>query len=81
MNIETGKTCYLYDERALRDVCKAYILAILPHPTDSDDNVIVYRWWGRRARGWFYGATELSTQKIFEKYVNTIVNKYIKHAR
>lgn len=36
MNIETGKTCYLHDERAHRNVCKAHILAILPHPTDSE---------------------------------------------
>ena len=77
-NIEIEKTYYLYDTRAQFDVCKAHILAVLPHPTDSDDRVIVYRWWGRRHRCWLYGATELSEQQIFEEYVQKNVKKRIK---
>lgn len=78
MNIEIGKTCYLHDTRAQRSVCKAHILAVLSHPTNDEDKVIVYRWWGRRARCWFYGATELSEQRIFEGYVSNTVNNHIK---
>lgn len=69
MEYKVGKAYYLYDNRAERDVCKAHILAILPHPEFSDDNLIVYRWWGKHKQYWFYGVTTYWQQNIWGDYV------------
>ena len=52
MTYEEGKAYYFYDERANRDVCKAHVLHILPHPEDKNDHLIVYRWYGTHRQYW-----------------------------
>ena len=75
MEYKVGKAYYLYDNRAERNECKAHILAILPHPELSDDNLIVYRWWGKHKRYWFYGVTTYWQQDIWADYVGIILAK------
>lgn len=66
--IKEGKTYYFYDDRAVDDVCKAHVLHILPHPDRIDDRLIVYRWFGKHKRRWWYGITTISQQEIWEDY-------------
>lgn len=71
--IKEGKTYYFYDDRAVDDVCKAHVLHILPHPDRIDDRLIVYRWFGRHKRRWWYGITTISQQEIWEDYCKDAV--------
>lgn len=74
MNIEEGKTYYFYDDRAVDDVCKAHVLHILPHPErGEDDRLIVYRWWGKHRRHWWYGVTTMKRQRLFGSYVQEVI--------
>lgn len=73
MNIQEGKACYLYEERAVDCVCKAHVLHILPHPDSDDDKLIVYRWYGTRRRHWWYGVTTISKQEFWAEYVEKVV--------
>ena len=68
MRYEVGKAYYFYDDRADRDVCKAHVLHILPHPEREDDRLIVYRWYGIHRRRWWYGVTTVSQQEIWADY-------------
>ncbi len=68
MNIEIGKTYYFYDDRAVDDVCKAHVLHILPHPEREDDRLIVYRWYGKHKKRWWYGVTTTRQQEICADY-------------
>ena len=72
MKIKEGKSCYFYDERANRDVCKAHVLHILPHPEDNEDRLIVYRWYGIHRQHWWYGVTTLKTQELWREYVDKV---------
>lgn len=80
MNIEEGKTNYFYDDRAEEDVCKAHVLHILPHPEREDDRLIVYRWYGKHRRHWWYGVTTISQQELWADYVQKVVH-YRKHKK
>lgn len=73
MNIQEGKTYYFYDDRAVDDVCKAHVLNILPHPEREDDRLIVYRWYGKTWRHWWYGVTTISQQEMYANYCKDIV--------
>ena len=83
MEYKVGNAYYLYDDRAEHDVCKAHILAILPHPEDNagrdkTDKLIVYRWYGKHKRYWFYGVTTYWQQTMWADYVKSKVEKFIK---
>ena len=73
-DIKVGKTYYFYDNRAVDDVCKAHVLALLPHPEREDDRLIVYRWWGKHRRYWWYGVTTIRQQEIWADYCKNAVN-------
>lgn len=68
MKYEVGKKYYLYECRAEMNVCCAHILAILPHPERDDDNIIVYRWYGRHKQWWWYGVTDYKEQELWKDY-------------
>ena len=78
MEFKEGKSYYLYEDRAENSVCKAHVLHILPHPEDPDDNLIVYRWFGKHKRWWWYGITSVSHQRDLEGYVKKMVQRFIK---
>lgn len=71
--IQEGKAYYFYDDRATDSVCKAHVLHILPHPDRIDDRLIVYRWFGKHKRRWWYGITTISQQEIWEDYCKDAV--------
>lgn len=68
MNIQEGKTYYFRDYRAADGVCKAHVLHILPHPEKEEDQLIVYRWYGKHKQYWWYGVTTLSEQQLWADY-------------
>ena len=72
--IKEGKTCYLYDDRATDDVCKAHVLHILPHPEREGDQLIVYRWYGKHRHCWWYGVTDMRQQDLWADYVQKVIN-------
>ena len=72
--IKEGKTCYLYDDRATDDVCKAHVLHILPHPEREGDQLIVYRWYGKHRQRWWYGVTDMRQQELWADYVQKVIN-------
>lgn len=72
--IEEGKTYYFYDSRADKDVCKAHVLKVLPHPEREDDRLIVYCWYGKHRRRWWYGVTTISQQEMWADYVHEVVS-------
>lgn len=75
MNIKQGKAYYFYDDRAENDVCKAHVLHILPHPERRDDDqLIVYRWYGKHRQHWWYGVTTMSHQELYADYVQKVIN-------
>lgn len=74
MNIEEGKTYYFYDERAVDGVCKAHVLHVLPHPEREDDRLVVYRWYGKHRRHWWYGVTTVSQQDLWADYCKNVLN-------
>lgn len=74
MDIQEGKTYYFYDDRAVDDVCKAHVLSILPHPEREDDKLVVYRWFGKHRRHWWYGVTSISQQKLWADYVRKVMD-------
>ena len=74
MTYEEGKAYYFYDERANRDVCKAHVLHILPHPEDKNDHLIVYRWYGTHRQYWWYGVTTEKYQKLYREYVEKVMS-------
>ena len=78
MEFKEGKTYYLYDERAEHDVCKAHILHVLPHPEYPNDRLIVYRWFGKHKRWWWYGVTSVSHQDELAEHVTKMVRRFIK---
>lgn len=80
MNIEEGKQYYFYDDRAEDDTCKAHVLHILPHPDRADDRLVVYRWFGKHCRYWWYGVTTISQQELWADYVQKIIY-YRKHKK
>lgn len=73
--IKEGKTYYFYDDRAEYSVCKAHVLKILPHPEYEDDRLIVYRWFGKHRRYWFYGVTSIRKQEMAADYVQKVVDE------
>lgn len=73
MKIKEGNTYYFYDDRATNNVCKAHVLHILPHPENEGDQLIVYRWYGKHRRRWWYGATTSVIQEIWEEYCKEVV--------
>lgn len=77
MDIKLGKTYYFYDNRAEDGVCKAHILHVLPHPERENDQLIVYRWYGKHSQRWWYGITTISQQELWTDYVH----KVIKHRK
>ena len=74
MNIEEGKQYYFYDDRAEKNVCKAHVLHILPHPDRDDDRLIVYRWYGKHRQRWWYGVTTISKQELWADYVQKVIH-------
>lgn len=78
--IKEGKAYYFYDERADFNVCKAHVLKILPHPEHDDDRLVVYRWYGKHRRYWWYGITSANKQATYEPVVQETL-KYIKKKR
>ena len=78
MEFKEGKTYYLFDSRAEHDVCKAHVLHVLPHPENPDERLIVYRWFGKHKRHWWYGITDLYIQNLYADYVKKVVQDYIK---
>ena len=70
---KVGQKRYLYDDRAVDDVCLAHILHILPHPDCEDEKLIVYRWYGKHKRYWWYGITQLWQQKLWADYCQNVV--------
>jgi len=66
--IQEGKAYYFYDDRATDSVCKAHVLHILPHPESNNNKLIVYRWYGKHRRRWWYGVTTLAIQEIWDEY-------------
>lgn len=73
MDIQEGKTYYLYDDRAVNDVCKAHVLKVLPHPEREDDRLVVYRWYGKHKQQWWYGVTSISQQELWADYCAKVV--------
>lgn len=73
MKIQEGKTYYFYDDRAVDNVCKAHVFHILPHPENEEDRLIVYRWYGKHKRYWWYGITTLSEQQLWADYCKNAV--------
>ena len=71
---KVGQKRYLYDDRAEDDVCLAHILHVLPHPEDAGEQLIVYRWFGKHKRHWWYGVTETWKQDLWEAYCQDVVN-------
>lgn len=69
------KTRYFYDSRASDDVCKAHIIAELPHPEREDDKLIVYRWFGKHKRWWWYGVTDNRKQDLWADYVKSVLER------
>lgn len=74
MNIEEGKQYYFYDDRAENNVCKAHVLHILSHPEREDDRLIVYRWYGKHRKHWWYGVTTISQQEMWADYVQEVIH-------
>ena len=58
-----GKKYYFYDERASDDVCLAHILHVMPHPEWESEFLIVYRWYGKHKKHWWYGITDTHFQQ------------------
>jgi len=75
MNIEEGKQYYFYDDSAEDYVCKAHVLHILPHPERDDDRLIVYRWFGKHRRHWWYGVTTVSQQELWADFVQKVIHR------
>lgn len=78
MDITVGKKYYFYDERAKHSVCTAHVLHILPHPEREDDRLIVYRWYGKYKKRWWYGVTDGRTQVRWKDYCQDVAELYIK---
>lgn len=76
MEFKEGKTYYLYEPRAEKNVCKAHVLHVLPHPENPEERLIVYRWFGRRKRGWWYGVTDIFIQDLYAEYVKKVIQKH-----
>lgn len=74
-HFKEGQKRYIYDDRASDNVCKAHILKVLPHPEDPDDHLIVYRWYGKHKRYWWYGVTETWMQRLWADYVKKVIDK------
>lgn len=68
-----GTKRYIYDPRAQDDVCLAHILAVMPHPDNDEDQIIVYRFWGKHRKYYFYGAKQASLLGLWNGYVNDVV--------
>ena len=75
-----GQKRYLYDNRAEDNVCLAHIIEVLPHPEDKDERLIVYRWFGKHKRHWWYGITETWLQDLRADYCQKVV-RYRKACR
>lgn len=71
-----GKECWMYDSRAEFDVCYAHILYVLPHPENHNDRLIVYRWFGKNKKWWWYGVTSISDQELEMDYVTKTVERH-----
>ena len=54
---QVGKAYRVYYDS---DVRKAHVLAILPHPTDPNDRLIAFRYFGRYCQDWHYALIEES---------------------
>lgn len=65
---------HIYDDRASDNVCLAHILHILPHPEHEDEQLIVYRWYGKHHRHWWYGITETWKQDLWFDYVQKVID-------
>lgn len=57
IDYQVGKAYRVYYDS---DVCKAHVLAILPHPTDPNDRLIAFRYYGRHRQYWHYALIEES---------------------
>lgn len=68
-----GQKRYIYDDRATDNVCLAHILHLLPHPENNDEQLIVYRWYGKHRRHWWYGITETWKQDLWAEYIAKVV--------
>lgn len=78
MDITVGKKYYFYDERAKHCVCTAHVLHILPHPERENDRLIIYRWYGKYKKRWWYGVTDGRTQMCWKDYCQDVAEQYIK---
>ncbi len=73
-SFKEGQKRYIYDSRASDNVCKAHILKVLPHPDAPDEQLIVYRWYGKHKRYWWYGVTQTWTQRVWADYIKKTVD-------
>lgn len=58
---------------ATDDVCLAHVLKVLPHPEREDDRLVIYRWYGKHKRHWWYGVTSISQQDLWAGYCAKVV--------
>lgn len=69
---QVGKAYNFYYDS---DVRKCHVLAILPHPTDPNDRLIAFRYFGKYRQWWHYALIEESELEMGKELVSTILER------
>ena len=75
MEYKVGKKYHLYNNDACFDFCLAEIVAVMIHPEDETDKLIVYRWFGTHKRWWHYSITTASQQERMKDFVTKMMER------